>query len=59
MTSSFPGRDIGQITIQEILEVARNQRSGHFAARGPDLPAVDRLSARLEKPGANAVRDAL
>jgi membrane protein len=44
-----PGRDVGRITIQEILEVARNQRSGHFAARGPDLPAVDRLSARLEQ----------
>jgi membrane protein len=43
-----PGRDVGRISIQEILEVARNQRSGHFAARGPDIPAVDRLSARLE-----------
>jgi membrane protein len=43
-----PGRDIGRITIQEILEVARNQRSGHFAARGPEIPAVDTLSARLE-----------
>ena len=43
-----PGRDVGRITIQEILEVARNQRSGHFAARGLDIPAVDRLSDRLE-----------
>jgi DNA-binding IscR family transcriptional regulator len=43
-----PGRDIGRITIQEILEVARTQRSGHFAARGVEIPAVDRLSARLE-----------
>ena len=43
-----PGRDIGRITIQEILEVARTQRSGHFTARGIDIPAVDRLSARLE-----------
>jgi len=44
-----PGRDVGRITIQEILETARNQRSGHFAARGIELPAVDRLSARLEQ----------
>jgi membrane protein len=43
-----PGRDIGRITIQEILEVARNQRSGHFAARGLEIPAVEKLSARLE-----------
>src|SRR5207247_1137315 len=32
-----PGRDIGRITIQEILEVARSQRSGHFAARGVEI----------------------
>ena len=43
-----PGRDIGQIGVQEILEVARNQRSGHFAPRAVDIPAVDRLSARLD-----------
>jgi membrane protein len=43
-----PGRDVGRISIQEILEVARNQRSGHFAARGLEIPAVDRLSDRLE-----------
>jgi membrane protein len=43
-----PGRDVGRISIQEILEVARNQRSGHFAARGLEIPAIDRLSDRLE-----------
>jgi membrane protein len=44
-----PGRDIGRISLQEIVEVARNQRSGHFAARGLQIPAVDRLSDNLEK----------
>jgi membrane protein len=44
-----PGRDIGRITIQEILEVARSQKSGHFAARGIEIAAVDKLSARLEQ----------
>jgi membrane protein len=44
-----PGRDVGRITIQEILEVARSQRSGHFAARPPDIAAVDRLTTRLEQ----------
>ncbi len=44
-----PGRDIGRITLQEIVEVARNQRSGHSAARGLQIPAVDRLSDNLEK----------
>ena len=28
-----PARDIGRIGVYEILEIARNQRSGHFAAR--------------------------
>jgi membrane protein len=44
-----PARDIGRITIQEILEVARSQKSGHFAARGIEIAAVDRLSERLEQ----------
>jgi len=44
-----PGRDIGRITLQEIVEVARNQRSGHSAGRGLQIPAVDRLSDNLEK----------
>jgi membrane protein len=44
-----PGRDIGRITIQEILEVARSQKSGHFAARGIEIAAVDKLSQRLEQ----------
>ena len=44
-----PGRDIGHITLQEILEVARNQSSGHSATRGLQIPAVDRLSDNLEK----------
>ena len=44
-----PGRDISRINVQEILEVARNQRSGHSAARGLQIAAVDRLSEKLEK----------
>jgi membrane protein len=43
-----PGRDLGRISLQEILDVARNQRSGHFAAKPVILPAVDRLTAQLE-----------
>jgi membrane protein len=50
-----PGRDISRITLEEIIEVARNQRSGHFVARGIDIPPVDRLSARM----AQAWRDCL
>lgn len=42
-----PARDIGQISLQQILDVARNQRSGHVAPRDMPLPAVDRLSATM------------
>jgi membrane protein len=48
-----PGRDISRITLQEILQIARNQRSGHSPARGMQIPSVDRLSEGLEK----ALRD--
>jgi membrane protein len=44
-----PGRDVGRITLQEILDVARNQRSGHSVQRSIDIPAVDRLSNRLDE----------
>jgi len=44
-----PGRDVGRISVQEILDVARNQRSGHSVQRGVDIPAVDRLSQRLDE----------
>jgi membrane protein len=44
-----PARDIGRITLQEILEVARNQRSGHSVQKSIDIPAVERLSARLDE----------
>ncbi|MEJ0036819.1 MAG: YihY/virulence factor BrkB family protein [Gammaproteobacteria bacterium] len=44
-----PGRDVGRITLQEIVEAARNQRSGHSSARGLRIPSVERLSDNLEK----------
>ena len=43
----MPARDISQIPLQQILDVARNQRSGHLTPREMPLPAVDRLSASL------------
>jgi membrane protein len=43
-----PGRDISRISLREILEAARNQRSGHFAPQGIQVPAVERLTAKLD-----------
>jgi membrane protein len=42
-------RDVGRITVYEILELARNQRSGHFAPRPLPIATVDRLTFGLEQ----------
>jgi membrane protein len=39
----------GAIGVHEILNVARNQKSGDFIARDTRVPAVDALNARLER----------
>jgi membrane protein len=44
-----PGRDIGHIKVHEILDLARNARSGHTAPRNVAVPPVDRLLASLEE----------
>jgi membrane protein len=44
----LPGRDIGHIRVRDILDVARNQRSGHTTARDLAVPPVDALRASLE-----------
>jgi hypothetical protein len=45
----LPARDIGHIAISEILDIARNQRSGHFSPRTVFIPAVDRLIATMDE----------
>jgi membrane protein len=42
-------RDIEKISVCEILEVARNQRSGHLTPRDVTIPSVDRLIAEIEE----------
>jgi len=44
----LPGRDIGHIRLRDILDVARNQRSGHASGRDLPVPSVDELRASLE-----------
>jgi membrane protein len=44
-----PARDLGHIGVCEILEIARNERSGHAAARTFPIPPVDRLLAGLDE----------
>jgi membrane protein len=43
-----PARDTGGIGVNEILDIARNQRSGHLAPRYVPVPPVDRVLASVE-----------
>jgi membrane protein len=52
-----PARDIGHIGVYEILDIARNQRSGHVAPRNFAVPPVDRLLAGLEEARRNRCAD--
>jgi membrane protein len=45
----IPGRDLGHIRVQDVLDLARSQRSGHLAPRNLDIPPVDRVLAGLEE----------
>ncbi|MGH8299903.1 MAG: YihY/virulence factor BrkB family protein [Steroidobacteraceae bacterium] len=45
----LPARDIGHIPVGDILEIARNQRSGHFSPRTVFIPPVDRLIATMDE----------
>ena len=44
-----PARDTGGIGVNEILDIARNQHSGHLAPRYVPVPPVDRLLASVEE----------
>ncbi|HEY0767925.1 MAG TPA: YihY/virulence factor BrkB family protein [Steroidobacteraceae bacterium] len=44
-----PARDIGRIGVCEILDIARNQSSGHGAPRNLPIPPVDRLLAGIDE----------
>jgi hypothetical protein len=41
-------RDISRVAINDILEMARNLRSGHMPSRDAAVPPVDRLIAQLD-----------
>jgi len=44
-----PARDLGRIQLCEILDVARNQRTGGFTPHPLSIPAVDRLMVSIEE----------
>jgi membrane protein len=44
-----PSRDIGRIGVCDIIDAARNQRSGQITPRSIAIPSVDRLIAAIEE----------
>jgi membrane protein len=45
----LPARDLGQIPVQEIIDIARNEKAGQVAPRNVKLPAVDQISAKMDE----------
>jgi membrane protein len=45
----LPARDIGKISIQEIIDIARNEKAGQVGWRNIKLPAIDGISAKMDE----------
>jgi membrane protein len=45
----LPARDLGQISVQEIVDIARNEKAGQVAPRLVKLPAIDAISAKMDE----------
>ncbi len=45
----LPGRDLGQISLESILDVARRQRLGILAPTRLEIPVVDALTVELDR----------
>ncbi len=46
--SLIPGRDLAEVPLVEVLDVARRQRSGHSEPRSGDTQPVERLLGRID-----------
>ncbi|HET9475711.1 MAG TPA: YihY/virulence factor BrkB family protein [Steroidobacteraceae bacterium] len=45
----LPARDPGKITIQEIVDIARNEKAGQVAPRNVKMPTVDAISSKMDE----------
>ena len=45
----LPARDLGKISIQEIIDIARNEKAGQVAPRPFKVPAIDSISAKMDE----------
>ena len=45
----LPARDLGKISLQEVIDIARNEKAGQVGWRNLKLPAIDGISARMDE----------
>ena len=45
----LPARDLGMISIQEIIDIARNEKAGQVGWRNLTIPAVDAISKTMDE----------
>jgi DNA-binding IscR family transcriptional regulator len=45
----LPARDLAMIAIQDIVDIARNEKAGQVGWRNMKLPAVDAISGRMDE----------
>jgi membrane protein len=45
----LPARDLGNISVQEVLDIARNEKAGQVGWRNIKLPAIDAISAKVDE----------
>jgi hypothetical protein len=45
----LPARDLGQISIQEIIDIARNEKAGQVGWRNLTIPAVDSIGKTMDE----------
>jgi|KBSSwiStaDraftv2_1062776.scaffolds.fasta_scaffold299060_2 membrane protein len=45
----LPARDLGQISIQEIIDIARNEKAGQVAPRPLKIPPIESISAKMDE----------
>jgi len=53
----LPARDLGQITIQEIIDTARNEKAGQVGWRNLTIPAVDAISKTMDDAWRKSCKD--
>ena len=45
----LPARDLGKISLQEVLDIARNEKAGQVGWRNIKVPAIDSISAKMDE----------